>query len=74
MSYFEAYGFGASDLEKYCVGTDVIAGYGCWIIDAKGFNGITDIYWINMENGVCMKTTDKDGNVDFEVTMLDLNY
>lgn len=74
MKYFEAYGFGASDLEKYCVGTDVIAGYGYWIIDAKGFNGITDIYWINMENGVCMKTTDKDGNVDFEVTMLDLNY
>lgn len=52
----------------------MIADCNCWIIDANGFNGITDIYWVNMENGICMKLANGDGTVDYEVTKLDLNY
>ena len=73
IKYFDMMGFTNEDLPRYCIGTEEIAGCNCWIIDAKGFNGICDVYWVNMENGICMKSTDENGDTDFEVTKLELD-
>ena len=75
-AYFDAYGLPEEKLAEYCVGIDNVAGYGCWIFQDKA-GSLADPdqqFWINVENGICMKATDDDGNVSYEVTNLDLNY
>ena len=74
MTYFKAYGKDLSQLEDYCVGTEMVAGCPCWIFEGKGLNAVTNTFWVNMENGICMKSTDSDGNLDYEITKIDLNY
>lgn len=70
MGFFYGYGKTVDQLKDFLTGTEKIADCGCWIFDANGFNGVDLKFWINMENGICMKMEDKDG-VCFEVTKIE---
>lgn len=76
MSYFNAYGFTMDKLEEYCVGTEIVAERGCWIIEDKSgsFVGFDARFWVDMETGICLKSTGSNGCVDYEVTELNLKY
>ena len=61
------------DLDYYNIGSETIAGCKCWVFDAMGLNAIEGKFRVNMENGICMKYLDPDGE-GFEFTQLNLNY
>lgn len=73
LKYFYAFGKTVDDLDYYNIGCETVAGCQCWVFDAKGLNAIELKFWVNMENGICMKCLDPDGE-GFEITRLNLNY
>ena len=73
LKYFYAFGKTVEDLDYYNIGSETIAGCKCWVFDAMGLNAIEGKFWVNMENGICMKYLDPDGE-GFEFTQLNLNY
>ncbi len=76
MYYFRAYGFDEREgkLNDYYVGTETVAGVECWVFDSKGLNTITEKYWIDPSNGLCLKCMNTEDGEYSMVTEYNLNY
>ncbi len=59
-------------IEKLFVRKETVCSTECWVFDSKGTLGRFATYWVDPENGCCLKVS--SGDTVYEVTTYDLHY
>ncbi len=63
-----------SRIQKLYQGSETVCGVECWVFETKGTLAQFATYWVDPQNGCCLKKASSTGDTVYEITTYDLNY